>query len=67
MQEVPDCEGWIVTKDRFFAIGTWHVPGYVFTQGPEVDSLTYVRNESLYECRGCDKICLSSCRSQAPL
>ncbi len=44
-----DNEGWLVTKDRFFAIGTWHVPGYVFTREPEVDSLTYVRNESLFK------------------
>lgn len=50
-----DDEGWIVTKDgknvenRFFAIGTWHVPGYVFTQEPEADSLAYVQNELLFK------------------
>lgn len=44
-----DDEGWMVTKDRFFAIGTWHVPGYVFTEGPETDSITYLRNESLFK------------------
>lgn len=44
-----DNEGWVVTKDRFFAIGTWHVPGYIFTADPETDSLAYARNESLFK------------------
>ena len=42
-----DDQGWALKKDennksrRFFAIGTWHVPGYTFTKTPYTDSLSY--------------------------
>lgn len=50
-----DEEGWVVTKneknkeERFFAIGTWHVPGYTFTQDSETESLTYIENEKIFK------------------
>ncbi|MDD3969177.1 MAG: hypothetical protein PHT18_10395 [Proteiniphilum sp.] len=50
-----DEKGWVVTKnaknkqERFFAIGTWHVPGYTFTQDSDADSLTYMQNETLFK------------------
>jgi len=35
-------------EERFFAIGTWHVPGYTFTKDHEADTLTYIQNETLF-------------------
>lgn len=40
-----DNQGWVLMKnnekpeERFFAIGTWHVPGYTFTKDQEADTL----------------------------
>ncbi len=33
---------------RFFAIGTWHVPGYTFTKGPESNQQEQQKNEKLF-------------------
>lgn len=46
-------EGWVVQKnknncERFFAIGTWHVPGYTFSNLPESDS-AHIQNKVLFE------------------
>lgn len=48
-------EGWAYEKgfsgrtfEKFFAIGTWHVPGYVFTDSAEVDEQAYQKNAALF-------------------
>lgn len=48
-------KGWVLQKQhsgdkfkKFFAIGTWHVPGYVFTDTIESDSLQYKNNALLF-------------------
>jgi hypothetical protein len=49
-----DDQGWLLMKnemnqgERFFAIGTWHVPGYTFTKEVHADSLDYLRNAQLF-------------------
>lgn len=51
-----DGDGWVLQKglsgkkfEKFFAIGTWHVPGYVFTDSEEADDAQYQRNASLFQ------------------
>lgn len=48
-------DGWVISKkkessecEKFFAIGTWHVPGYSFTNSPEADEKTYRENAALF-------------------
>lgn len=48
-------DGWVLQKglsgdkfEKFFAIGTWHVPGYVFTDSIEQDTQQYQKNASLF-------------------
>ena len=47
-------KGWVMMKDgnnkpaRFFAIGTWHVPGYTFTNAPESNQQEQQKNEKLF-------------------
>jgi hypothetical protein len=44
-------KGWVIQRDenqkesRFFAIGNWHVPGYTFTNKPEADQESKLKNE----------------------
>lgn len=44
-------KGWVIQRDenqkesRFFAIGNWHVPGYTFTNKPEADRESELKNE----------------------
>ncbi|RIJ45390.1 hypothetical protein D1614_23260, partial [Maribellus luteus] len=49
-------DGWIMSQEegnreyeKFFAIGPWHVPGYVFTNSPEADEQTYRENAALFQ------------------
>lgn len=50
-----DNQGWVIMKkdknkgERFFAIGTWHVPGYTFTKETHPDSIIYWQNAKLFE------------------
>jgi len=50
-----DNQGWVLMKnkkkrgERFFAIGTWHVPGYTFTKDHEADSLSSIQHETLFQ------------------
>jgi hypothetical protein len=48
-------DGWVLHKglpddtfEKFFAIGSWHVPGYVFTDSVESDEQQYQKNASLF-------------------
>ncbi|MBF6627196.1 MAG: hypothetical protein ITG04_01640 [Proteiniphilum sp.] len=49
-----DNQGWLLMKneknleERFFAIGTWHVPGYTFTKEAHADSLDCLQNAQLF-------------------
>ncbi|WP_147384038.1 hypothetical protein, partial [Maribellus luteus] len=49
-------DAWIMSKktgsseyEKFFAIGTWHVPGYSFTNSPEADEQAYRENAALFK------------------
>ncbi len=49
-------EGWVLQKDfsgnqyeKFFAIGTWHVPGYTFTDSTEANEPDYEKNAVLFK------------------
>ncbi|WP_418892536.1 hypothetical protein [Limibacterium fermenti] len=49
-------DGWVLKKEfdkneyeKFFAIGTWHVPGYAFTDSVETDEKSYENNASLFK------------------
>ncbi|HHU27097.1 MAG TPA: hypothetical protein GXZ56_10845 [Bacteroidales bacterium] len=50
-----DGKGWILMENnrkelkRFFAIGTWHVPGYTFSNTAHKDSVVYRENEQLFK------------------
>lgn len=50
-----DEQGWLLAKndqnemERFFAIGTWHVPGYLFTKEAHDDTLSYQENEKIFK------------------
>jgi len=51
-------DGWVLSKkqnsdqyEKFFAIGTWHVPGYTFTNSPDSDELTYQENATQFKKR----------------
>lgn len=48
-------DGWVLQKgfsgngfEKFFAIGTWHVPGYVFTDSMDSDMQQYQNNAALF-------------------
>lgn len=48
-------DGWVLQKglsgdtfEKFFAIGTWHVPGYTFTDSVESDEQQYQQNALLF-------------------
>lgn len=48
-------DGWVLSKktgsykyERFFAIGTWHVPGYEFTDSLHADEQSYQENAALF-------------------
>lgn len=50
-------DGWVLKKNgagekytRFFAIGTWHVPGYVFTDSAETEAVR-AKNAALFATR----------------
>ncbi|WP_372934203.1 hypothetical protein, partial [Mariniphaga sediminis] len=49
-------DAWIMSQktgsseyEKFFAIGTWHVPGYTFTNSPEADEQAYRENAALFQ------------------
>ena len=49
-------DGWALQKggsgdtfEKFFAIGTWHVPGYIFTDSVEIDGQDYEKNAALFK------------------
>ena len=49
-------EGWIMrtelnsnNPEKFFAIGTWHVPGYIFSTSPDSTTQLYEANALLFE------------------
>ncbi|MFV0606778.1 MAG: hypothetical protein ACK5NK_13155 [Niabella sp.] len=49
------CDGWIFTKNdngnyqKFFAIGSWHLPGYVFTKAEESVAVVKMKNATLFK------------------
>ena len=50
-----DKEGWVLRKEqnnnkpeKFFAIGTWHVPGYTFSTSPDSTTQLYETNSLLF-------------------
>lgn len=53
----PGTDGWILKKndgnkkyERFFAIGTWHVPGYIFTDSVETAAAA-TKNAAVFKAR----------------
>lgn len=49
-------DGWALQKvgsgdrfEKFFAIGSWHLPGYTFTDSAEMDGQDYEKNAALFK------------------